>query len=175
MKLVVTTGATVTFKSLLAKVLAPQFLAELAELGFSDIVVQYGRELRDGADVSAQFVEQLGIPDHVTAIGLTNDVDALLAHADVVVSHAGTGAILDALRRGLRLVVVPNEDLMGNHQTEIATQFAGLGVCEAATVALLTPRGIARAAETEFLPLAAAASLESVVAHEIAGTPGDTR
>ena len=41
-----------------------------------------------------------------------------------VVSHAGSGSILDALRVGVPIVVVPNTGLMGNHQVELAEVLA---------------------------------------------------
>ena len=45
-----------------------------------------------------------------------------------VLLSAGSGSILEALSLGKRLVVVVNEELMGNHQTELADQMAALGV-----------------------------------------------
>lgn len=169
MKLVVTTGATVTFRPLLARILDPQFLRQLEEAGFSDIVVQHGAETRHGVDVSAQYVLTLGdMPLLVTLIGLTNDIDNLLNGADVVVTHAGTGAILDALRRGLSVVVVPNPELMDNHQQEIATAFAALGVCAAVDVTELQVLHLVQAAHTQFTPLPPPQLLESVLAEEFA-------
>jgi len=42
----------------------------------------------------------------------------------VVVSHAGSGSILDALRVDVPLIVVPNESLLDNHQNELAEELA---------------------------------------------------
>jgi beta-1,4-N-acetylglucosaminyltransferase len=36
----------------------------------------------------------------------------------------GSGTILDAMRLDVPLVVVPNEDLLHNHQTELAKELA---------------------------------------------------
>lgn len=168
MKLVVTTGATVTFRRLLARVLDPQFLRELELAGFTDIVVQYGAETRNGVDVSAQYVLTLGeMPPLVTLVGLTNDVPALLKGADVVVTHAGTGSILDAVRLGYSVVVVPNPELMDNHQQEIATAFAGLGVCEAVDVTELQVLHLVQAARTQYKQLPPPQLIESVLAYEL--------
>ena len=43
-------------------------------------------------------------------------------------THAGSGSILEALSLEKMLVVVVNENLMGNHQTELAEQMEALGV-----------------------------------------------
>ncbi|CCF54732.1 hypothetical protein NDA11_000822 [Ustilago hordei] len=51
------------------------------------------------------------------------DLKPYIGTADVVVSHAGSGTILDTLRmrpKPPKLVVVPNTSLMDNHQVELA-------------------------------------------------------
>lgn len=51
------------------------------------------------------------------------DLKSYISAADLVVSHAGSGTILDALRmrpNPPKLVVVPNTSLMDNHQVELA-------------------------------------------------------
>ncbi|CAO3567607.1 unnamed protein product [Mortierella alpina] len=41
--------------------------------------------------------------------------------ADLIISHAGSGSILEALRLKKKLIVVVNEDLMDNHQQELGS------------------------------------------------------
>jgi len=38
--------------------------------------------------------------------------------------HKGSGTILDALRTGVPIIVVPNETLLDNHQVELAEELA---------------------------------------------------
>lgn len=61
--------------------------------------------------------------------------------ADLVISHAGSGTILDVLRLGKPLIVVPNPTLLDNHQEELASALAELGHLQSTTVADL-PRAI---------------------------------
>ena len=44
--------------------------------------------------------------------------------ADMILSHAGAGTVMEALRLRKKLVVVVNNLLMNNHQTELAGALA---------------------------------------------------
>lgn len=60
----------------------------------------------------------------VEMIDYVSSINPYLQDADVVISHAGSGTILETLRMDdssrPRLIVVPNETLMDNHQTQLA-------------------------------------------------------
>ncbi|GME85011.1 unnamed protein product [Ambrosiozyma monospora] len=59
----------------------------------------------------------------------TNLVANYTSKSHLVISHAGTGSILDTLRcPGVRLLVVINSKLLDNHQLDIAEAFANMGV-----------------------------------------------
>lgn len=153
-KILITTGATVTFKPLVEYVATPQFLRHLVKLGFSTVFLQYGNELIDGNNVSKEFfsevisrtklVETLDLDilnetdDKSTTtfsdgsflfvvFGFSANIADYVESADIVVSHAGTGSILDSLRLKKPLLVVSNLELMDNHQEEVADQFQNEG------------------------------------------------
>lgn len=46
----------------------------------------------------------------------TPSLAQLMAAADLVISHAGSGSVFEALAAGKALVAVPNAALMANHQ-----------------------------------------------------------
>jgi|YelNatPaOPRAMG01_1025707.scaffolds.fasta_scaffold63256_2 UDP-N-acetylglucosamine transferase subunit ALG13 len=57
--------------------------------------------------------------------------------ADLIISHAGAGSILEALEHAKPLVVVVNESLMDNHQWELARALAERKALVATTCAEL--------------------------------------
>ncbi|KAK6199595.1 glycosyltransferase family 28 C-terminal domain-containing protein [Scheffersomyces amazonensis] len=159
--LLVTTGATVTFKALVINVLKQEFLSGAVKLGFKTVIIQYGNEIKDNVHVSEKFVEetltnsdlfnrlnlkpissnsdtfpkekQLKIYSNsdfeLLLLPFSNNINYYVNKADLVISHAGTGSIIDALRSSKKLLVVINDTLMDNHQTEVAAEFCRQNYC----------------------------------------------
>ncbi|OCT52918.1 UDP-N-acetylglucosamine transferase subunit alg13 [Cladophialophora carrionii] len=133
----VTVGATAPFNSLVRAVLEPVFIKALREAGYSQLQIQYGdqsgqdtyrertqllneqQEAPDGFEVSGFGFKKEGLGDEMRAVkGLSPETEGM------IISHAGSGSILDALRIGAPIVVVPNTDLLHNHQVELAEALA---------------------------------------------------
>lgn len=146
----VTIGATASFGSLVRAVLSNAFVTALTQDNYTDLVVQYGadggplyksllQELGNtGVEVSGFGLDQQGLAPYMrkAKTGGDNGVEG------VVVSHAGmhetrvhtsetladdgvgSGTILDALRISVPLIVVPNAELLDNHQVELAEALA---------------------------------------------------
>ncbi|KAI5848839.1 hypothetical protein BZA05DRAFT_402850 [Tricharina praecox] len=128
--LLVTTGATAPFPTLLHACLSPSFLRFLATQGISVLQLQAGSYLS-----AATFQSLLSaarslpppppptVPVTIHAFDFADDLAGeYVCHADVVVSHAGAGSVLDALRYDRPLVVVENRELMGGHQRELVEE-----------------------------------------------------
>ncbi|KAI9915935.1 hypothetical protein PsorP6_007545 [Peronosclerospora sorghi] len=52
-----------------------------------------------------------------------------IANADLVISHAGAGSIMDSLALQKKVIVVVNTALMDNHQIELAEAMANQNFC----------------------------------------------
>lgn len=90
-------------------------IAALEKKGYNKLVIQVGPSLRYG-----ETSEQRGgvsIEMWKLKASLQPDFES----ADLVISHAGSGCVLDALRLQKALIVVPNPSLLHGHQAELAS------------------------------------------------------
>lgn len=155
-QVLVTTGATVTFKKLFEYVINQDFLNLLVDLNYKKLVIQYGSST-ESKELILNLLNRIDITDMKANDGIringTNGniecsfngvlqitcfpfdvdlVDKFTAKSDLVISHAGTGSIIDTLRadtnRNTGLILIINEDLKDNHQLEIAESFEKLNV-----------------------------------------------
>jgi len=110
---IVTVGST-RFDELIRTVDSQAFLDALRTIGIRRLVVQKGNGTYQptaivgaGGDVEVQVIEY------------SPSLPADIRRAALVISHAGAGTIMDCLLSACRLVVVPNEALMNNHQIQL--------------------------------------------------------
>ncbi|TFK27370.1 glycosyltransferase family 1 protein [Coprinopsis marcescibilis] len=126
MRAFVTVGST-KFDALIQKVFSQEVLEALQKQGYTEVIVQCGNssfeEQRGAADGEHPVIVQRG--------GLVVEywkfkptLEEEYERADLVISHAGSGTILDVLRMGKPLIVVPNPTLLHNHQQELADVLA---------------------------------------------------
>ena len=67
----------------------------------------------------------------------TKNLPKYINENDVIVSHAGAGTILEVLEAEKKLIAVINDDLMDNHQTELAKKMEELNHCFMSSVSEL--------------------------------------
>lgn len=131
----VTVGTT-KFDALIRAVDQQAFADVLVGRGYTRLVMQIGR---------AEYTPRRLLPPNSRAARLHSGLSveyfdfapSLADHlrsAALVISHAGSGSIFEALRLQRPLVVVPNPLLMDNHQTELATKLEQDGYLYAATI-----------------------------------------
>jgi beta-1,4-N-acetylglucosaminyltransferase len=181
----VTVGTT-KFDAMVAAALSPAFVAAVRGLGVSRVVLQLGRgavPAVDGLVVPAADAARLSAQLDAAPAGTTvslhpvsaavddgggfayelyrvkPSIDADVAGAALVVSHAGAGSVFEALRAGRPLVVCVNDALADNHQVELADAMAAARHCAACdpgrlatTVAAEGPALVARGGPAVPLP-----------------------
>ncbi|CBJ31146.1 beta(1,4)-N-acetylglucosaminyltransferase [Ectocarpus siliculosus] len=133
-KHVFVTVGTTKFDSLVQAVDNAVVLSSLCSKGFTSLTVQIGH----GQHVPSFPVDQTALDCRWYRFKQTLHED--MARADVVVSHAGAGSVMEALGLGKALVVVVNRALMDNHQEELADALAQRNYLRATT-----PEGLAGA------------------------------
>lgn len=115
----VTSGATVPFIDLIKNCLSESVLETLATLGYTRLIIQYGK-----GEMIYKSALPKSPPLKISGFDFAQDISKYIKSADLVISHAGTGSILDALRSGKRLLVVINDKLMDNHQMQISQELS---------------------------------------------------
>lgn len=130
----VTVGATASFTDLIRAVLAPDFCKALESQEYTHLLVQYGQDGKELFDKCLQQSLEVGDLSSLQIGGFALDPSGLRqymiqakgqhtkppAAEGLVISHAGSGTVLDALRVSIPLIVVPNSTLLDNHQVELA-------------------------------------------------------
>ncbi|CAH8329400.1 unnamed protein product [Eruca vesicaria subsp. sativa] len=116
-RLVFVTVGTTSFDALVKAVVSQNVKDELHKRGYTHLLIQMGRgtysptkcEGGDGSLSVDYFTFSSSIADYIRS-------------ASLVISHAGSGSIFETLKLGKPLIVVVNEDLMDNHQCELAQE-----------------------------------------------------
>jgi len=132
MRVFVTVGST-QFDGLVEVVLRKETLEALYAKGYRQLVIQAGESKLGhhppGAS-STTWSDQLDISIWKYKPSLLDD----FKEADLVISHAGSGTILEVLRVPKPLIAVPNPTLLHNHQEELAVALHSLGYLGTARV-----------------------------------------
>ncbi|KMS97943.1 hypothetical protein BVRB_4g097180 [Beta vulgaris subsp. vulgaris] len=118
-RVVFVTVGTTLFDALVRAVDAPEFKQDLYAKGYTHLLIQIGRgsyiPTRSTGDDGSLAVEYFTF---------SSSIAESLRSASLVISHAGSGSIFETLRLRKPLIVVVNEDLMDNHQAELAEELA---------------------------------------------------
>ncbi|XP_019864660.1 UDP-N-acetylglucosamine transferase subunit ALG13 homolog [Aethina tumida] len=126
----VTVGTT-KFPKLIDVVTSSDIHEAFLELGVTCVLLQYGKDypIHSLCDKGFKLLEKQ--EDSVTycspdneivfhCIEYTNKFIGNIRESDLVIGHAGAGTCLEVLRETVPLIIVINEDLMDNHQQELA-------------------------------------------------------
>jgi beta-1,4-N-acetylglucosaminyltransferase len=114
-RIVFVTVGTTLFEALIDAMTQKSVLERLAKLGYTLMIVQYGK----GAVPQLFAGKNNDLPLRVQVYDFKKTLAADMRRADLVIGHAGAGTVSEVLGYGKRLVVVINTALMHNHQTEL--------------------------------------------------------
>ncbi|KAK2445064.1 N-acetylglucosaminyldiphosphodolichol N-acetylglucosaminyltransferase [Trifolium repens] len=117
-RVVFVTVGTTCFDALVKAVDSETVKKELLAKGYTHLLIQMGRgsylPTKSEGDCTLAvdyFTFSSSIADHIKS-------------ASLIISHAGSGSIFETLQLGKPLIVVVNEDLMDNHQSELGEELA---------------------------------------------------
>ncbi|KAG0280149.1 N-acetylglucosaminyldiphosphodolichol N-acetylglucosaminyltransferase catalytic subunit alg13 [Linnemannia exigua] len=114
----VTVGST-RFDKLVAAACSSSLQQLLTSLGYSQLTIQHGKSPISSSTTSADSTSKSIL--ELTTYAYKSSLHEDMEQADLIISHAGSGSILEALRLNKKLIVVVNEDLMDNHQMELGS------------------------------------------------------
>uniref|UniRef100_A0A7S0MXJ1 Glycosyl transferase family 28 C-terminal domain-containing protein n=1 Tax=Cryptomonas curvata TaxID=233186 RepID=A0A7S0MXJ1_9CRYP len=119
-KIAFVTVGTTKFDALV-KALDTDFVQQaLVAQGFSTLLIQRGKSEHEP---KSRVGNSLDVHVYEYKPSLKPDAES----ADLIISHAGAGSVLEALRLRKTLIVVANESLMDNHQQELAAAMSEQG------------------------------------------------
>lgn len=126
----VTVGATAPFNALIRACLAHGFLQALKEHNFTELRFQWGKDgdriLKEVDLANVKSTYGIDITGFDFKQNLIWEMAALrntdVTHEGLLISHAGGGTIVEVMQAAVPSIVVPNPDLLHNHQVELAEQ-----------------------------------------------------
>jgi beta-1,4-N-acetylglucosaminyltransferase len=119
-KAVFVTVGTTRFENLVTAATSQMALEWMASQGYTSLTIQYGT----GKEPEINHSDS---PLTIQCYSFRPSLDEDMQKADLILSHAGAGTVMETLRLRKKLVVVINTLLMDNHQTELAGAMAERG------------------------------------------------
>ena len=114
----VSVGST-AFTELVSRVCSNDILEILGKCGFRSMIIQHGNTplpaISPDPTSAATLITVTGYP-------YKPSIKEDMIQADLIIAHAGSGSIVEALRLEKALIVVINAKLQDNHQSELADQ-----------------------------------------------------
>jgi beta-1,4-N-acetylglucosaminyltransferase len=114
----VTVGST-HFEELIKVVDTQEFVDFIWERGYKKLVIQYGPKAKHIPGPAIETIcENKDV--ELECFAQTSEFAKYMQSADLIISHAGAGSIMEGLSLGKAMMVVVNDTLMHNHQVELA-------------------------------------------------------
>lgn len=150
MKKVFVTVGTTKFPKLVDTITTKEVIQTLISKGYNFIQIQTGKDFsKVKIDPNILPTPNIHAEGNSFIVNIQNNLtvkydpyfenfEEQIGSSDLVISHAGAGSCLEVLRKKKPLIVVVNEDLMNNHQMELAVQLQNDGYVYYSTCSTLT-------------------------------------
>ena len=115
-KQILITVGTTKFENLIKAIDSEKFYEMLINNGFTKIIFQKGY----GEYIPKNYKNyENKIKIQISEI--LNNFENIIKSSELIISHAGAGIILESLKNKRKVIVCVNDELMDNHQIELAT------------------------------------------------------
>ncbi|XP_068157468.1 UDP-N-acetylglucosamine transferase subunit ALG13 [Drosophila tropicalis] len=121
LKTVYVTVGTTKFDGLIETMKSPSVLDALQSRGCQKLILQHGNSAALHSEEMKRIQESHGI--QIEQYKFRPNIGDIKA-ADLVIGHAGAGTCMDILNNKKPGLIVVNDELMDNHQLELAKQLA---------------------------------------------------
>ncbi|KAM9975080.1 hypothetical protein ACTFIW_008555 [Dictyostelium discoideum] len=131
-KSVFVTVGTTKFDDLIDKIDSPKLFNILLKYGFNKMIIQIGN-YSGTIENSLPFDENNNNTKTTTTTKFESlyfdykpSLSEFMKNSDLIISHAGSGSILESLENNKPCICVVNDKLMDNHQKELADKLSNL-------------------------------------------------
>ncbi|KAH8407158.1 hypothetical protein KR222_009552 [Zaprionus bogoriensis] len=121
LKVVYVTVGTTKFDALIRTMSSEPVLDALQQRSCQKLVLQHGNSAPVDETQLQLISDKYGV--HVEQYKFRPNAEDIRA-ADLIIGHAGAGTCMDILNNGKPGLIVVNDELMDNHQLELARQLA---------------------------------------------------
>ena len=115
-KQILITVGTTKFENLIKAIDKELFYEMLIKYGFTKLIIQkgYGEYIPQNYK---KYENKIKIQISV----IINHFEDVIKTSELIISHGGAGIILESLKNKRKVIVCVNDELMDNHQIELAT------------------------------------------------------
>ena len=115
-KQILITVGTTKFENLIKAIDTEKFYEMIIKYKFTKIIIQKGT-----GEYIPKIYEKYKDKINIQVSTLLNNFENIIKTSELIISHGGAGIILESLKNKRKLIVCVNDELMDNHQIELAS------------------------------------------------------
>ena len=115
-KQILITVGTTKFENLIKAIDNEKFYEMIINNGFTKIIIQKGY-----GEYIPQNYKKFENRIKIQISEILNNFENIIKSSELIISHGGAGIILESLKNKRKVIVCVNDELMDNHQIELAS------------------------------------------------------